>query len=178
MAFNQVPNYVTDPDLEPHLDALVEQVKERARFSELDNLITPPSDKEIANAIKDSLHKINIVPPESSFGWNDVLFGDKRLLPIIYKQSIKNVLEVLVADWTGNGDNIRIEEFEIASKLSDYQALLGQLDAEIERDLTPFKQSQQLGIRGQSAGATSLNPLVGRYTFLSGTGGFWGRWPR
>lgn len=165
-----IPNYVTDPDLEPHLPALISEVKQRGRLDELDNLITPPTDAQIANAIKDSLHKINITPPESSIGWGQVIYGDKRLLPIIYKQALKNIIEMLVIDWTGNGDTIRLEEFEIASKLSEYQSLMGQLDAEIERDLTPFKQSMQLAVRGRSTGASSTNILIGRYSFTSGRG--------
>lgn len=172
---NQVPNYETDPQLADHLDALIEEVKKRGRLDEVDNLLTTPTNEQIANAIKDSINKINTTPPESSFGWQEVIFGDKRLLPIIYKQSIRNVIEMLVLDWTSNGDNVRLEEFELSNKLQDYQAMLGQLDAEIERDLGPFKASMSLIARGKSTGRESPNILIGRYPYRSGRGlfGIW-----
>ena len=114
----------------------------------------------------DSLSYYNRVAPRSYIGWDDVIFGDPLLLPLIYKIAQKLVLETLVHDWTHNGFPVRLDEFEVESKLSDYQTLVGQLDSEISRDLENFKPSQQLAVRGRSIGQSALNPLVQRTVFL------------
>lgn len=173
-------NYETDPLLAPHLSALVTGLKQRGRFDKIDNPIEQPSDADLENALKDSLSYLNRMPPESSYGWDTVVSGDPRLLPIVYKVAQKLTLEMLVHDWTHNGYDIRLEEFDLPSKLGEYQALVGQLDAEIERDFAEFKKSEQLAARGRStSGAGSTNALAFRssYTYRSGRGGWPGfRW--
>lgn len=178
MADTRRPNYEVDPALEPHLDNLVKQVKIRGRMFGIDNLITPPKDDEIKLAIQDSLSVFNRVPPESSYGWDTAIYGDQRFLPMIYKISVKLVLDMLVRDWTHNGYDINLEEFSVQNKLSEYQALVGQMEAELDKELGEFKVSLQKIAIGVSTGSTSPSLLVRSSRSWSYSGGIWGRYLR
>ena len=158
----QYPSYAVDPALAPHLDYLVEGVKQRGRFKNMDNMIEALKDEDVKNAIQDSIGYLNRMPPESSYSWGDMIYGDTRFLTMLYKVAIKLCMETLIADWTHHGYDARLEEFELPSRLPEYQALVGQLDAEIERDWSAFKKSQQLGAYGFSAGTSSGSVLTSR----------------
>lgn len=120
-----------------------EQIEKRTRFSQIENYIDVPQDPEIDAAIFDAVAEINSAAPETSYTVESIFEStDPRWLRLLCLGAAKNVVQLLIFDWSGNevdvdfGDGVTFQ-----SKLDNYRSLYDKLSDEFHTRLDELKKS-------------------------------------
>lgn len=120
------------------------EVFNRTRFHMVENMLERPTDDEIDCALFDALDDINSAAPTTNFTIDKICeMTDKRWKRMLIFGGAKNTVGMLVADWTANGFDAQIEEFNVPSKLSDYSSLWTELTNQFNDMLDKLKKSTQ-----------------------------------
>ena len=132
---------------EDYLNEIISQVKERYRFSEIDNLISIPLDQEISMSVFDSLAEINGQAPETFFTLEDLMLDTPlmKYRALLYQGAAAKTLITISADWVANGLDASVAsgEIEIPNRFSDIdgmaQTLIDRFYDRVER----YKQASE-----------------------------------
>lgn len=138
----------------------IKEVDARYRFPQIDNLLSAPSDLEKKAAIYDALGAINAAAPITDFSVEAVLDpnGNPTLKMLVYLGAARNILRLLLTDWTANGFNLNVEEFSVENRRGDYDSLYNQIDSQFQAMLQTFKESAGKYIKSCYVGGA--NPLI------------------
>lgn len=141
-------------------DAVMAEVDARFRFKLVDNLLRPPTTMEKQVAIFDALAEINSYPPETLYKLENVISsdGDPRVKSLLYLGTARNVCRTLLMDWTANGFNLQVEEFNVEDRRDRYEQLMSTLTQQFESQLQQYKTSTGKFIKRIYHGDN--NPLI------------------
>nr|DAX81727.1 MAG TPA: hypothetical protein [Bacteriophage sp.] len=125
------------------INDLIKEVKLRARFDNIDDIVDLPSDDEIKAAIYDTLDDINSLEPETYLKLDTVLtIDDTRWRRLLVLGTAANTVQTLVFDWTHNGFEADLNNgVNVTNRLSDYQTLLQSLKNEFDQRLEKLKNA-------------------------------------
>lgn len=127
------------------IEDLIQEVKLKARFDNIDDIVDLPSDDEIKAALFDTLDDINSLEPETNFLMRDILeMDDTRWKRVLTLGAAANTVQTLVFDWTHNGFEADLNNgVNVTNRLSDYQSLLQSLKDEFDQRLEKLKAASQ-----------------------------------
>lgn len=155
--------------------AAIAEIQARFRFDDAQTLITVPTELEKKVAIMDALAELNSFPPETSYTL-DVLGGpnaDPHLQSLVYLGTAKNILQMLLVDWTQNGFSMNVDEFNVEDRLPRYDSLYNLINGQFNDRIEKFKIATQKHVRHAYQG--NNNPLV-RYRAYPGDGSAPRKW--
>ncbi|HEC63792.1 MAG TPA: hypothetical protein ENI23_00695 [bacterium] len=129
----------------------------------------PPDEDEKSAALFDALQDINSAPPQTFFSMENIagsvesnvwsIPSDTRWLRLLLLGAARSMAQTLIWDWTANGFIANIDDFEIESKLSDFQALESQLSERFNEILEKLKETSQKFVKGvPDSGHQNFNP--------------------
>ena len=150
------------------IEDLIKEVKLKARFDNIDDIVDLPSDEEIKAALFDTLDDINSLEPETNFLMKDILeMDDTRWKRVLTLGTAANTVQTLVFDWTHNGFEADLNNgVNVTNRLSDYQSLLQSLKDEFDQRLEKLKTASQRfsSVRHFATTASSTNGLSISYS--------------
>lgn len=133
---------MSDFDESSALDSVIESVKVRTRFGQMDNMITALTRDEYVASIYDAIDLINSAPPASSFTFRSIYeMVDTRLKLLVVLGASMLLVRTLIFDWTAHGLDSDIGEFSIPNRLGDYKDLFSMLEDEFNSKLEVWKKS-------------------------------------
>jgi len=143
------------------VDEIIKEVEDRYRFNLIENLLPRPAKLEKRVAVFDAVQEINSYPPQTAHTLEQIMDpnGDPRWIRLIYIGTAKNIVAMLVSDWTSNGLDASIGDLSLESKLDEYRTLQESLNTEFDDRLEKLKETSQRFVRGIS-GASYSNPLT------------------
>lgn len=165
---------------EQALDYFYNELMRRFRFNKYDNMIDAPTSKlEVTDSLEDALEEINsFIQPHSN--WDLLYFVKKgrRYRRLLLLGAAKNVLQMLLSDWTANGVEVVIEDFSVEDKTSSIESLYSTLREQFQEQLQQMKEYDRLTVKystfatGKRRTGTGYNSIVARTTRIIRSGGF------
>lgn len=132
---------------ETHLPEICDQVKERYRLADFDNLISIPLDTELEFAIFDALADINGQPPETSFSLDGLMTAEEnyKYRKLLYQGSAVHILTTLRTDWANNGLDASVAsgEIEIPNRYQDLASEVDTLSTTFYERLERYKEASE-----------------------------------
>ena len=121
--------------------AKVEIVK-RSRLNGIEDVVDKIRDEEIEAAMLDAIDEINLFEPATTFTIEHILENDVRLKALFYLGAAKNLVKLMVYDFTANGVDLDLGDgVALQNRLGDYQSLLSIVNDEFDKRLERFKSS-------------------------------------
>lgn len=135
--------YLTD-EYTLYLNDLIAAVVRQGRFDRLDTMICPINRDEIIDAIYNALDDINTYPPQTFFSLQDVMSQkDTRWKRILILRATANCIDNLLYQWTADGIDVVLGEFQVQDKTSAYQTLFDTMQTKFDDLLTKLKTASQ-----------------------------------
>lgn len=164
------------------LDRLVKEIDKRTRFDQMNNLIDLPSKEEKIAALLDTISDINVAPPRTSYKLDNMWEAtDPRLERLVVQGASVLVLDTLIYDWTANGVDASIDEFDLPSRLADFKDLMSTIMEQFEKNLGRLKITNTRVLKGRNYQSSGGYNRTSYYTnssrilksLKSGTGRLW-----
>ena len=136
-----------NPTDEAHLAEIRDQVKERYRLADIDNLLTIPLDNEIDLNVFDSISEINAQPPETNFTLDSIMTATNfyQYRSLLYLGVAAKVLSYLAVDWSQNGldSSVLSGDIEIPNRFSDIVGEAERLTSNFYERLEKYKEASE-----------------------------------
>lgn len=162
------------------LDYFYNELMRRFRFNKYDNMVDAPTHRlEAEDALYDCLEDINsFIQPHTSWDLLHFVKKGRRYRRLLLLGAAKNLLLMLTSEWTANGVDVVIEDFQVDNKTGDIKDLYNELKDLFTEQLQQMKEYDRLTVKystfttGKRRTGVGYNSVVARTTRIIRSGGF------
>jgi hypothetical protein len=127
-----------------YLGKLLEEVKRLGRFKTLDTMVDSVTDDEITDAVFNAIDDVNGFPPETGFSLEQISeMTDTRWKRCVVLRAAANCIDNLLFQWTADGIDVTVGEFQVTNKTSDYSSLRDALNEKYDVLIEKLKAATQ-----------------------------------
>lgn len=130
-------------DINELLEEIRKAVHTRTRLGVIDNMIDPPTSREMDAAIYDAVSDINSYAPATSFTVESIgTDPDSRWFRALTLGAARNTLATLLVDWVSHGISVDLGDgVALESRKGDYETLEASLAEQFDTLVLRLKES-------------------------------------